>query len=289
MSEAAALGRRLVACLSPHPPLLIPEVGRSELSKVAKTVAGLQELAREVNRLGPDTVFVISPHAPCFYEGLALWAVPELAGDFAQFGAPGVKLSYQVDLQLVQALADDLTEVGAKALLLSRKQARRVGIPVGLDYATMVPLFYLLGERQVQLVSAGVPLERPEALVAIGRTMRRTIDAYEQDTGRKVLFIASGDLSHRLKPGAPAGYDPKGEEFDHALVELLEKMDVEGILHLDPELVERAGECGLRPLLVLLGSIAHWQVVSRVYSYEGPFGVGYAVAGFFATGETTAA
>ena len=43
-------------------------------------------------------------------------------------------------------------------------------------------------------------------------------------------------------------------------------------------LIEEAGECGYRPLLVMLGSLSGEPVEPQVLSYQGPLGVGYCVA-----------
>jgi AmmeMemoRadiSam system protein A len=98
--------------------------------------------------------------------------------------------------------------------------------------------------------------------------------------GKRVALIASGDLSHRLLPSAPAGYDPMGKVFDEKLVAALARLDAEEILKLDQELIERAGECGLRSIVILLGALDGLLVEAEVLSYEGPFGVGYLVASF---------
>lgn len=90
--------------------------------------------------------------------------------------------------------------------------------------------------------------------------------------------MASGDLSHRLLPGAPAGYDPQGKVFDEEVVRLVGKGDIPGLMSLDPELVERAGECGYRTMIMMLGALDGYRVEAEVLSYEGPFGVGYMVA-----------
>jgi AmmeMemoRadiSam system protein B len=99
---------------------------------------------------------------------------------------------------------------------------------------------------------------------------------------QRVLYVASSDLSHRLIPGAPAGYDPRGAEFDKRVVETFAEGDWRGLLSIDPELVDAAGECGYRSLAVLSGVVSavhatgvHTQ--NHVLSYEGPFGVGYLV------------
>ena len=95
---------------------------------------------------------------------------------------------------------------------------------------------------------------------------------------KRVAIIASGDLSHRLIPSAPAGYDPMGKAFDEKLVKAISCLDSKAVLRFEPELIERAGECGLRSIIILLGALEGLKVTPEVLSYEGPFGVGYMVA-----------
>jgi aromatic ring-opening dioxygenase LigB subunit len=64
-----------------------------------------------------------------------------------------------------------------------------------------------------------------EELYQFGTVIQEAVEAI----GRRVVFLASGDLSHRLTKDAPAGYHPKGQEFDNLLVELLKKKQVEEI------------------------------------------------------------
>lgn len=93
------------------------------------------------------------------------------------------------------------------------------------------------------------------------------------ETLKNIAVVASGDMSHRLIQGAPAGYSPKGKEFDEKLIRLLEEKDIEGILNLDEEFFEEAGECGLRSFVILLGILdGHFKF--EKLNYEGPFGVG---------------
>jgi aromatic ring-opening dioxygenase LigB subunit len=93
--------------------------------------------------------------------------------------------------------------------------------------------------------------------------------------------VASGDLSHRLKPGAPAGFNPRGAEYDQLLVKLLRDGRVEDILDFDLRLVEEAGECGLRSFVIALGMLDGETFKTEIISYEGPFGVGYLVAALY--------
>ena len=109
-----------------------------------------------------------------------------------------------------------------------------------------------------------------------GRAIRRASERLD----KRVLVVASGDLSHRLTPGAPAGFDPLGKVFDKKLVDALKELDIKEILDMDPDLIERAGECGLRSIVILLGAIEGLPLKHEILSYEGPFGVGYLVAYF---------
>jgi AmmeMemoRadiSam system protein A len=96
--------------------------------------------------------------------------------------------------------------------------------------------------------------------------------------GRRVAFIASGDLSHRLKPSAPAGYNPDAHVFDEQVVAALRANEPQQIAEIDHNLRRLAGECGYRSMLVALGASAELPLSCEVLSYEAPFGVGYLVA-----------
>ncbi|MDO9574615.1 MAG: AmmeMemoRadiSam system protein A, partial [Candidatus Contubernalis sp.] len=59
-----------------------------------------------------------------------------------------------------------------------------------------------------------------------------------------------------------------------------EEYRVEEIIALEDNLVENAAECGLRPIVMALGSLDGFAVEPHILSYQGPFGVGYLVAIF---------
>ena len=49
---------------------------------------------------------------------------------------------------------------------------------------------------------------------------------------------------------------------------------------LDKKLIYDAGECGLKSILILEGIMDKIRYTPRLFSYEGPFGVGYLVMNF---------
>ena len=126
------------------------------------------------------------------------------------------------------------------------------------------------------LVHVSMALDVAERLYLFGLAVRKAAEL----TGRRAALLASGDLSHCLTRLAPAGYNPKGAEFDRKLARLLAVPDVQGIMQMDDFLVQEAAECGYRSILMMLGALDGLEVEAEVLSYEGPFGVGYLVASF---------
>jgi MEMO1 family protein len=254
-------------CICPHPPLLIPEIGRGSRDEVAATVRGMEDLARDIG--DPETVVVISPHTPGFADVHIVKTAPHLTGDFGAFGCPEVSFSFENDTAFVDLLLALAGGDGGVALAPGDEDI--------LDHGVLVPLSFLRTDRVVSL--SIVSPYRPHR--ALGNLVRRCAEELDRD----VLFVASGDLSHRLIPSAPAGYDPRGKAFDEAIVDLMRRGDFAGLASLDKGLVKSAGECGLRSLIGLGGFLGDDAAQHpTVYSYEGPYGVGYLVAGFGASG-----
>lgn len=264
----------LIAGVSPHPPLLIPEVGGRDIAGVRRTQKALETLSAAVAAVQPETVIIITPHGPLHRESPVVLAADNLWGDFSAFGAPEVCLKAENDLELVQALAAAGRRENIDLIQLQTGPQQK---EIPLDHGVTVPLYYLqaagTGYRCVALTYALLPYTD---LFRFGQALQKAVTA----VGRRVAIVASADLSHRLIRGAPAGYDPRGREFDEKVVEHLKNYQVEKLLSMEPALIAAAGECGLRSLSILLGSLAGLPVQPEVLSYEGPFGVGYPVALF---------
>ena len=274
MVNSRAMGKVLLGALSPHPPLLVPEVGKDALGDVEQTRQAMVRLAQAVRDVGPDVVVVISPHGPMLPDGVGIWAIDTLEGDFEQFGAGQVGLSFPNDLELLEALLAESESLSYTLRKVDGPLIRTYRWSPQLDYATLVPLYYLdqVGVH-TPILAVGMGFLPPRDLYEFGVVLRKAIEK----TGRKAVVIASGDLSHRLTCDAPAGYSPKGKIFDETLWGLLGQGDIQGILDMDIELLKDAGECGYRSLVMLLGCWDTEELATMPLSYEGPFGVGYGV------------
>jgi aromatic ring-opening dioxygenase LigB subunit len=196
------------ACISPHPPIILPDVGSpQDRAQVRKTIENLENLGKKLKEAKPDSIIISAPHP---------------------------------------------------------------------DWGFNVPLYFLapdfMGETKTYLIGS----EEPKFYFEEGKKIGRGLTS-----AKKVALIASGDLSHCLKEDGPYGFQPDGPKFDKALIEFLNKKNIESILKLD-EMYPEAGECGLRSFCFLLGILEESKIdfQPEILSYEGPFGVGYLVANF---------
>lgn len=273
----------LMVAMVPHPPIMVPAVGKGETKKVSQTIEAMRQVCRRVAELKPDTVVVVSPHGPVFRDAVAVFDGPEMTGNLSQFNAPAEMLQVEVDTGFIEAfMKESARDKGVTLLRLTKAEAHLYAIQPHLDHGALVPMLYLqeAGVRALY-VNITYGLYPYTDLYALGKVLQKTAATLK----RKTVIIASGDLSHCLTAGAPAGFRQEGPQFDAALVQILKKGQLEELFSLDENLIERAGECGFRSLILSLGALDGQAVNSRVLSYEGPFGVGYMVATITPLGE----
>ncbi len=267
---------KLVGCaLLPHPPIMIPEVGKGELAKIKATVDAAGRVAEMIQAHNPQTVVIITPHGPVFEDAVCISVHPRLRGNLAAFGVPEVALGFETDGLLVRHILKKAERLGVNLVELTDDLAKTYRFRLELDHGAIVPLYYLhkAGFRG-QLVHLSIGMLPYEEMYTFGKAVQAAIGLVD----KRVAVIASGDLSHRLKPGAPAGYSPRAIEFDNQVVEAVRNLNVKSLLNMDRGLIEEAGECGLRPVFFLMGVLGGLPASAEILSYEGPFGVGYAVA-----------
>jgi len=266
----------ICAGLSPHPPIIIPDIGGDELQKVKSTTAAMREWASSIAEQSPQVLVFISSHGIFLRSQMGYLRTPEICGDFAAFGAPQVSFQVENDLDLARRIAREAEREGVETVGVDLDDwyAHDYG---SLDHGITVPLYYLeQAGVEAAVVAFGISMLTRQRLFGFGQALGRVL----QRSPRRIALIASGDLSHRLQPGASAGYSPRGREFDQIIRESLEQMDAERVLNIADDLAEGAGECGLRPIIMLMGALDNFEAEPKIYSYEGPFGVGYLVAGF---------
>lgn len=257
------------AYLLPHPPIMLPEVGRGEEQKIAATAAAYDEAARGIAAQSPRTIVIISPHAPAYRDFIELAGGDDIKGDMARFNAPQVRIAATLDTAFTGALNSGAEREGLPIGVLNP------GKNSGLDHGALIPLYYIKKYcKGYKVVLSGISGLSPEIHRKFGELIAKTADGFPGNT----VLIASGDLSHRLLAEGPYGFHPDGPKFDEWVIKTLKANDFGAFLRPDETLCENAGECGLRPLQVMAGAIGDRAAEARVISHEGPFGVGYGIA-----------
>lgn len=259
-----------LAAIVPHPPIILPQIGQGQEREIRATSAAYREIARRVRLLQPDTLVIVSSHATSYVDYFHISPGKSARGDMGRFGAEQLQVSVRYDEEFSLAL---------------EKNAKRAGLPAGtkgerdksLDHGTMIPLLFL-AERDLpcEVVRIGISGMDAAEHYRLGKCIKKTAE----DLNRDVIVIASGDLSHKLLESGPYGFNANGPVFDQLATEAMTSGDFLKMMTLDSTLCEEAAECGLGTFWVLAGTLDRMRVKSELLSYEGPFGVGYAVAAF---------
>jgi len=261
------------AGIAPHPPIMVPEVGHEAISEVRNSIDAMAALTERVISAAAKTVILISPHAPLESRAFVAYDGPELYGDFAMFRAPAAAVRAQLDDDLLTVITKEAAD---ENLVMIRIRGCE------LDHGTAVPLYFLQRNGwNGRVIALGYSFLSNEDHVRLGRCIKRAIE----QMGYPVAFIASGDLSHRLRPDAPAGYNPDAHLFDEEVVDAIRTSSSNRIMNIDQELRRSAGECGYRSMLVAFGVAEDVEPSCEVISYEAPFGVGYLVAQLVSPGS----
>lgn len=255
----------LTSYIVPHPPLIIPDIGRGEEKKISKTIHSYQTIAKEIGKLKPDTIIVITPHDVNYRDGFNISKSQILQGNLNNFGS-SIAFTKDVDLDLIQKIEqiEDIPIITHASIS-------------PLDHGTMIPLYfidkYYKDYKLIRLSFSGLSLDKH---YSYGKELG---DIFFKEN-KKCVVLASGDLSHKLKEDGPYGYVKEGPVFDEKVIEIIKNNDLSQMSSVKSSLADKAAECGLRSFVILSGILDRYDYQSKLLSYEGPFGVGYAIASF---------
>ncbi|MCX6794509.1 MAG: class III extradiol dioxygenase subunit B-like domain-containing protein [Candidatus Falkowbacteria bacterium] len=256
--------------LLPHSPLLIPEIGRANYGFLTKTVAAYKEIKSTLKANPVDTIIIVSPHSASQADSFIINVAPEMEINLKDFGFIPPKTVLSGDAFLADQLKNALRPEFPLQLISEN----------ALDYGSAIPLYLLKDvcpEVKIIVISPADSLNLEDQW-RFGERLEIVLTASKKN----IALIASGDLSHRLKKKSPGGYSPKGAKFDNKLIEYLSDLATASanILKMDAKLIKDAGECGLRPLLILLGTINGLKRQPEILSYQTDFGIGYLAVNF---------
>lgn len=237
------------AYVVPHPPLIIPSVGRGEERGIQKTIDAYKEIARRVVAHRPETIIVSSPHAPLYRDGFHITTDTLLSGSMESFRAPQTKIEVDIDVALTQSIIQEATRSALDIVPSSWRDHE-------MDHATFIPLYFIAQSYKeagvvpnFRVVRVGLSGLSADVHRQFGHVLSNAVDA----TKRRCVYIASGDLSHKLKTDGPYGFAPEGPKLDHRLCELFQSGALEDLFELDEDFCDRAAECGVRSFQIMAG------------------------------------
>lgn len=261
------MGEIVFIGIAPHPPLLVPEVGKDRVKQVESSVNALSDFANRMMKTNPDTVVIISPHSPGDPYQFGAFSSKVLRGDFRQFGAKEISLSFDNDGKLLNTLIETTKEKQIPFAIFSSDYP--------LDHGTLVPMYYLhQGGWQGNVLALSFTSLPISAHIEFGQACQEAT----RRSGKRVAFVASADLSHHLSHNGPYPFVEDAHLFDEAVCQAIAKRDLSTIINIDQNLRRKAGECGYRSILVALGVADEESISPILLSYECPFGVGYMTA-----------
>jgi AmmeMemoRadiSam system protein A/AmmeMemoRadiSam system protein B len=262
------------AFMVPHPPIIIPTVGKGAEKAIASTINGYDEVGRQIAALAPETILVISPHTVAYADYFHIAPGAGAEGDFGQFRAPETAFRVTYDTELVKAISAESQAAGLPVGTMGERDKK-------LDHGVMVPLFFVnkfyTNYKLVRMGFSGLPLPLH---YRVGMVIAQAIEKLS----RKVVIIASGDLSHKLKEDGPYGFDPAGPEYDEKIMKVMSKGDFGQLLKFPASLNEAAAECGHRSFTIMAGALDGKDVKATALSHQGNFGVGYGICTFYPEG-----
>lgn len=263
------------AFVVPHPPLIVPQVGRGGEKQIEATVRAYEQTADEIAALRPDTIIISSPHSVIYADWFHISPGSGASGSFASFGAPQVKFDEQYDAELVSMIEELAGKENFPAGTLGEKDSR-------LDHGTMVPLYFIrrkyTGGKIIRVGLSGLPLTEH---YRFGQIIKKAVSA----TGRNTVYVASGDLSHKLQDYGPYGFAPEGPEYDRRIMDVLSRAAFGELLEFDETFCDKAAECGHRSFVIMAGALDGVSVRPTQLSHEDITGVGYGICTFYPTGE----
>ena len=222
----------------PHPPLIVPDVGRGQEILIKDTIKAYQEAAGMAAELKPDTIVVISPHAGMYADYFHVSPGKEARGDFGRFMAPQIGVEAGYDEAFVRELdrlcGDDDFPMGTEG---EREKE--------LDHGTLVPLYFINQHyRDYKLVRIGGSGLSFADHYRAGRYIARAAE----NLGRSVFIVASGDLSHKLRGDGPYGYSVQGPEYDERIMDVMGKAEFGELLAFSEDFCEKAGNAATAAL-----------------------------------------
>ena len=264
----------VAAFMVPHPPLIVPAVGKGGESEIRETAESYDKIAREIAQIAPETIIIATPHSVMYQDYFHISPGSTAHGDLGAFRAPQVTFDETYDEELVSLICDYAEDIGLQAGTLGERDA-------SLDHGTMIPLYFIEKYyKGAKIVRIGLSGQSYESHYELGMIIQAAVSALD----RHAVFIASGDLSHKLQEYGPYGFAEEGPQYDERIMDVCGRAAFAELFGFEEDFCDKAAECGHRAFVIMAGALDCLAVQAQRYSHQDVTGVGYGICSFHVTG-----
>ncbi|MBQ9062493.1 MAG: AmmeMemoRadiSam system protein A [Eubacterium sp.] len=287
----------IAAYMVPHPPMIVPQIGRGSEKQIETTTRAYEAVADEIAQLRPETIIITSPHSIMYSDYFHISPGKKAGGSFVRFGVPEVRFDEEYDTELREEICAIADANSFPAGTLGEQDPQ-------LDHGCMVPLYFIRkAYRKLQMQQSGnpdseqsgaqQPVWREEKYdfrilrialsglpltdhYRLGQMIRQAAD----ELGRRTVLVASGDLSHKLQDYGPYGYAPEGPQYDARIMDVCARAAFGELFDFTESFCDKAAECGHRSFVIMAGALDGMEVAAKQLSHEDVTGVGYGICTF---------
>ena len=261
----------LAGFMVPHPPMIIPDVGKGEEKQINKTIVAYEKVAEEIISLEPEVIIISSPHAIMYADYFHISPGKNAKGSFGRFNASNVSFFEEYDTELRDRICDLAKADDFPAGILGERDPE-------LDHGTLVPLYFIRKRyKQAKIIRIGLSGLDLCDHYRMGMYIKKAVE----QLNRKAVFIGSGDLSHKLQSYGPYGFAKEGPEYDERIMDVCSRAAFGELFDFSEDFLEKAAECGHRSFVMMAGAFDGIDIKAEKLSHEDITGVGYGICTFY--------
>ncbi len=262
----------LAAKITHVPSMFISEEDGPHKGCRQPAIDGLKAIGERIRETDVDTVIIADTHW-LVNAGYHINANTDCSGIYTSTEFPhfirNLEYRYTGDAELGNAIAETASQMGTFTRC-------HTDVPsLGLQYGTLVPLRFMEIGDPIRIVSIAAWIydaELSESRV-MGEAVRRAVEASD----RKVAFLASGSLSHRIAPNRVVddylfrNSSPFNEKTDLMVLDMWKQGRIREFLAMLPQYAQDcSGEGNMHDTAMLFGLLG-W----KDYEGEGEILTGY--------------
>ena len=269
-----------LACIAPHGGELIPTLAKRGEKGFLKTRKAMRILARRIAMERPKTIVIASPHNLRLFKRIGIIVAENSTGSLKTSPSRKVSVNASCNVELAWEILREAERMGLPVVGANYGTFEGPSSNVAMDWGTLVPLWFVLREQQV---NARIVIVTPSREIPIHQNVRFGMGVAKvlesKGSGRSV-FIASADQAHAHSKSGPYGFSPAASKFDRLVVEAVKSGNLDRLTRLRPSFVDQAKPDSIWQIAMLSGILSRVDMRSRFLSYEMPSYFGMVCASF---------